>query len=770
MQTLRIIVLLLCFPAHQYAYCQSQYWPYGDKAAINISSNGAVVSSSSNITTGEGCSSIQDETGEVLFYTNGANVYSGSGVLINTGGPLFEAAFNPSSSTQGSAILPLGDCKRFLILATPGVEGTTGSSSTVKGIGVAFVEIDENDVITINSSTSTRVLTEFTFCEKLAIYENQGEYWIVAKELLPGGNTYFKWNLTADILDNIKSVSDAMSFFNTSSQSQSVGRLYTNGWSLNANSRYYQAQGQMKFSLDGTKLGHVFPADRVVELFDFNPVTGMLTNSRTFYTGAVNLYGFEFSSSGNSFFVTEHYKGTSAKNRILRFRYNDQEILNSEVIFTASFYKNYAFTALQLAIDGHIYVNGTAFSHLVRIENANGVTPSLNTANFGAASGLGLPLVISGDFTCDDCGSSSELEVSFCEFDSVLLSSSVSSFADFEWSTGQKSSSIYTKTPGTFICVSTDNDCITLDAFVVQMNSPTQFDLGDDPVYCKVQSILLSGPIATSYKWSNGATTRNTTVSESSNYILEVVDTNGCISVDSIEIDFAEESFQALIRDTVLCDSIVDLTYTSSFTSTLWSDNSTASSFDVSDFGSYWIEVRDAANCVLRDTFQVSLGDIPNHDLDTIELCLGQRVKIELPSEYHALWYDGDTSLAKSVNSAGVYPLVLISEDGCEQPLQLIVNQRGFSSQVHIPSAFTPNRDNLNEVFPALSGDISVRDYSLQIFTRWGEKIFETFEVKNWDGSYNGGKCQQGVYLYIIRFTDCGGEVQTYYGGVTLLD
>lgn len=70
-----------------------------------------------------------------------------------------------------------------------------------------------------------------------------------------------------------------------------------------------------------------------------------------------------------------------------------------------------------------------------------------------------------------------------------------------------------------------------------------------------------------------------------------------------------------------------------------------------------------------------------------------------------------------------------------------------------IPNAFTPNGDYINGVFkPELMG---VTDYKFYVFDRWGEKIFETNDTKvGWDGTYKGNKCQQDVYVYLIRYKD----------------
>ncbi|HEY1038870.1 MAG TPA: PKD domain-containing protein, partial [Bacteroidia bacterium] len=86
-----------------------------------------------------------------------------------------------------------------------------------------------------------------------------------------------------------------------------------------------------------------------------------------------------------------------------------------------------------------------------------------------------------------------------------------------------------------------------------------------------------------------------------------------------------------------------------------------------------------------------------------------------------------------------------------------------------IPNAFTPNTDYRNSVFkPIMMG---VMDYTFTVFDRWGEKIFETNdEDAGWDGTYKGNKCQQDVYVYLIKYKDViNKEDHTKAGTVTLL-
>jgi gliding motility-associated-like protein len=70
-----------------------------------------------------------------------------------------------------------------------------------------------------------------------------------------------------------------------------------------------------------------------------------------------------------------------------------------------------------------------------------------------------------------------------------------------------------------------------------------------------------------------------------------------------------------------------------------------------------------------------------------------------------------------------------------------------------IPNAFSPNNDGLNDYFiPALPGNCAVDEFALEIYNRWGQRIFTSYKRdKGWDGTYNGHAADMGSYRYRIR-------------------
>lgn len=91
-----------------------------------------------------------------------------------------------------------------------------------------------------------------------------------------------------------------------------------------------------------------------------------------------------------------------------------------------------------------------------------------------------------------------------------------------------------------------------------------------------------------------------------------------------------------------------------------------------------------------------------------------------------------------------------------------------FAPWVYIPTAFTPNNDGLNETFAPVC--YWAKTYTLSIYNRWGEKLYEGMGCGNhWDGKALGMPAMNGVYSYNIKLTGYDNQRYYYTGVVNLL-
>jgi gliding motility-associated-like protein len=122
--------------------------------------------------------------------------------------------------------------------------------------------------------------------------------------------------------------------------------------------------------------------------------------------------------------------------------------------------------------------------------------------------------------------------------------------------------------------------------------------------------------------------------------------------------------------------------------------------------------------------------------------------------------------------NAGAYPIALVvkSDKGCMDTITKSVSV-GEDFNIYVPNVFSPNGDGVNETFQPKG--YGIVKYEMNIFNRWGEKLFTTTDfTQGWDGS-NQKKAkesvQEGVYVWRIQYTNVFGKSAELHGTVSLL-
>jgi len=149
-------------------------------------------------------------------------------------------------------------------------------------------------------------------------------------------------------------------------------------------------------------------------------------------------------------------------------------------------------------------------------------------------------------------------------------------------------------------------------------------------------------------------------------------------------------------------------------------------------------------------------------------LCDGQKLVLTplLNSPFSLLWQDGRTSPSITVTKKGLYSLQATNECGNYQDT---INITSGLCNIEMPSAFTPNDDGFNDVFK-VKYPFPVKQFSMTIYNRFGEKIFETYNIgEGWNGNWKGRLQLQGAYVYMISFIGINNRQQYLKGTVTLI-
>ena len=133
----------------------------------------------------------------------------------------------------------------------------------------------------------------------------------------------------------------------------------------------------------------------------------------------------------------------------------------------------------------------------------------------------------------------------------------------------------------------------------------------------------------------------------------------------------------------------------------------------------------------------------------------GEQVELSVGDYQSYQWFDSDDLLIDTLSTlfvvdSGSYQVWIMDENGCTDFSDLLNVEMAPLTQLFIPSAFTPNDDEHNELF-IINGK-NIDTYNIKIFSRWGELLFESDDIyKHWDGTYNYNKVNQGTYYYQIE-------------------
>ncbi len=120
----------------------------------------------------------------------------------------------------------------------------------------------------------------------------------------------------------------------------------------------------------------------------------------------------------------------------------------------------------------------------------------------------------------------------------------------------------------------------------------------------------------------------------------------------------------------------------------------------------------------------------------------------------------------------GIYPiqLIAITDNGCRDTIvkNITVNQ---DQLIFVPNVITPDGDTFNEVFTPYFTGIDIYDYHLTIYNRWGEKMFESYNLATgWNGTYGDDLVEDGVYIWHITTAEIATDKKLeFHGHVTVL-
>ena len=331
-------VLFLLLSLNVLAQKEANIWYFGRQAGLDFNSGSPVALTDGQMETQEGCATISNADGELLFYTDGIKVWNRNHQVMSNG----EGLLGHDSSTQSATIVQKpGSSNLYYVF-------TIDEIAQEDGFRYSIVDITLNNGLG-DVTNDKNVLVYAPTCEKIAIIKksNNTDYWIVTHGF--GDNKFYTHSLTA-------------TGFNSTPVISTIGAIVDD---------YDKLRGYMKISPDGSKLAvanTIYNTENIaLELFDFNTTSGLVTNSRTIMKGELGLYGVEFSPNSEVL-----YTSNFTTFNVYQFDLNAPDIPSTKFVLNSF---NGSPSGMQLGPDGKLYINVLLGDKLSVINSPNTIGP-----------------------------------------------------------------------------------------------------------------------------------------------------------------------------------------------------------------------------------------------------------------------------------------------------------------------------------------------------------------------------------------------------------
>ncbi len=182
------------------------------------------------------------------------------------------------------------------------------------------------------------------------------------------------------------------------------------------------------------------------------------------------------------------------------------------------------------------------------------------------------------------------------------------------------------------------------------------------------------------------------------------------------------------------------------------------------------------SDTIIKNNY-INVADTPDvRALFDTTIRIGQTVAISASGAVSYLWFPNNGTLgcntcASTIASPTVttqYIVTGYNSPYCRSRDTITVIVDATCGDFFVPNAFSPNNDGLNETINVHGYCISI--FNLQIFNRWGEKVFETSSKENsWDGTYKGKPLDTGVFVYRADGISIDGKAFSMKGNITLI-
>ena len=803
-----IILLIICFTcSFTFAQSEAANWYFGYNSGIKFNQNTNTVSSVNNgqLSTFEGCASISDDSGNLLFYTDGITVWNKNHSVMSNGRGLF----GDPSSTQSAIIVPKPNDLNIYYIFT-----VDDHSFNDSHLGLNYSEVD----ITLNGGLGAITTKNINLLQ-----ECSEKVTAVLKDCI----TKSIWVVTfASENGNLPS-HNTFHAFEVSDLGVSTTSVKSN-FSLNINGH----RGYLKLSPDGKKMACA-NVNEGLYIYDFDSSTGKVSNQKRLYINGPNgnPYGVEFSPNSqllyvhasNDYFNREDPSQNEvvSNHRALLIQYNliASDIQGSAVtIDDRQLYRG----GLQLGPNGKIYRALSAtytqgLPQLGAINNPNEVGIGCNYQHNAVslspnASSQGLPPFIQSFFNAQiDIikNGKSTTNLSLCVNDTYILAAENIPGATYIWTVddtplADTDFDLDVTSSGHYeVYIDPNNgDCaIEGEAYVIFNENPVAFD--GRILQCDEDGLLdgltlfnlnqanfgLTGGVTNlSTKFYTDASRTvevdgnsfNNTSNPQTIYVEVINDLTGCFDYSELTLevsltnsadtelsecddDGVEDGFHVFNLTDAESDIVnglplgLDISYFKTYDDALLETNNLGTSFTntVPYSQTIYARVENANNCYGISEVLLTVYELPNINIEDLTYyCLNrfpQTIAInasiigDSPNNYTYNWSHGASTYTTQINQPGTYTVTVTNTNGCSKESNIIVEASNIAtiSTINVVDA------TQNNTITVLTSGEGLYEYAL----RNDDGIQTPFQANNIFENVS-----PGIYTVIVSDykNDCG--------------
>lgn len=334
----------------------------------------------------------------------------------------------------------------------------------------------------------------------------------------------------------------------------------------------------------------------------------------------------------------------------------------------------------------------------------------------------------------------------------------------------------------------TASGCDSITTYNISIEDLADFAIDGLPFICAGASTTLDAGEFATYEWSTGASSSTLDVEIPGIYGVTVTSENGCTGSDTAQIqtsgitDFVAEVIPPLCANSE--DGQINLSDIQGDTPPfLYALNDQP--FQISPVfenlrgNDYKVSIQNVNGCQFSKMIRLSAP--PTFAIELTEdarIELGDSILLNATSNFPIAIYQWQPpAIFNCANCPNPTVLPLrttnirldaFNGNGCLASDSLTVFVFN-SAKIFAPTAFSPNGDGVNDVFVLFPGKAVSEIIQLEIFDRWGNRLYANEIEPIWDGTFAGKMAALGVYAWSASVAFIDGSVQQLSGEVTLI-